>query len=416
MKEKMMENLEKCIAEYAELVVKTGANIKEEQRLVVSCPVDCAFFARAIADAAYKAGCKEVVTDWRDDYLSRLKYLNADDSIFDEVPRWRKSFYDDHAAEQAAVISVYSTDPENMKGVSPDRLQRAERAMGRELREYQNLQMANHFQWCIASVPSARWAKKVFPGVSEEEAVQKLWEAILKTVHVSGDGSAVETWKNKVKTMEARSDKLNKYRFAKLLYKNSLGTDLSIELPENHMWVACGERAKTGVNFVANMPTEEVFTLPKKDGVNGVVYASKPYVLSGNVIEGIRFVVKDGKIVEADADKGVENLIKSLDTDEGSRYFGEVALVPFHSPISEMDILFYNTLFDENASCHLAFGKAYPTFTDADEQTEEELIRRGMNDSAVHEDFMVGTADLSITGITHDGKEEAVFINGDWAF
>ena len=411
-----MENLEKCIAEYAELVVRTGANVKKGQRLIVSCPVECAFFARAVAEAAYAAGCKEVVTDWRDDYLSRLKYLKADDSIFDEVPRWRVSFYNDYANEQAAVISVYSSDPENMKGVSPDRLQRAERAAGRELKEYQSLQMANHFQWCIASVPSGRWAKKVFPGVSGEEAIQRLWNAILKTVHVSGDGSAVETWRNKVKVMESRAGKLNDYRFAKLIYKNSLGTDLTIELPENHMWVACGESAKTGVSFVANMPTEEVFTLPKKDGVNGVVYASKPLVLSGNVIEGIRLTVKDGRIVEADAETGLENLIKSLDTDEGARYFGEIALVPFHSPISEMDILFYNTLFDENASCHLAYGKAYPTFTDADGKTEEELIRRGMNDSAVHEDFMVGTADLSITGLTADGKETEVFTSGDWAF
>lgn len=403
------------LQEYAALITRIGTNVQKGQTVVISCPVDCAYFARMLAEEAYNAGAREVVMRWGDDALTRMKYLRGDDTIFDETPQWLVEFYNHYAAERAALISVYATDPELLKGVDPNRIQRAGRSSGLALKDFQNKQMSNDFPWCVVSVPTASWAGKVFPGETAERAAERLWDAIFTATHVGG-GKAVDTWRAKMDTMARRAKILNDYSFKKLIYKNSLGTDLEVELPEAHQWGACGEKAGNGVVFAANIPTEEIFTLPKRDGVNGVLYTSMPLSLSGNLIENIVFTFKDGKIIDAKASSGLEILEKQLDMDEGARYLGEVALVPYHSPISDMNILFYNTLFDENASCHFAFGKAYPNFHDAGERTEEELKARGMNDSLTHIDFMVGTADLSIIGVTADGQEIPVFVDGDFAF
>ncbi len=407
--------MDKKLQEYAELIVRVGVNLQDNQRLVICCQVDRAYFARMLAKEAYKAGCREVVMRWIDDEMDFLRYSHAKDDVFDEFPKWFQMFFNEHCEQQSGYIYVDSTDPELLKDVDPSRMQRFAKARGAALKDYQSKQMANYFPWCVVSVPSEKWATKVFPGVPVEDAISKLWNAILTSVHVS-NGSAVKTWQDKVATAQKRADVLNNHNFSRLVYKNSLGTDLTIDLPEKHMWEACGSPAGNGVSFVANMPTEEIFTLPKKDGVNGTVYCSKPLIVNGNAVEGIRFVFKDGKIVEADAKSGLDHLMKSIDTDAGARFLGEVALVPYHSPISEMNIVFYNTLFDENASCHLAYGRAYPLFLDVAERTEDELFARGMNDSIVHEDFMIGTSDLSIVGITSDGKQIPVFVNGDFAF
>jgi aminopeptidase len=279
-----------------------------------------------------------------------------------------------------------------------------------------DMQMRNDFPWCVVSIPSTAWALKVFPGSSPEEAVNKLWDAIFEAVRVKGDGGAVQRWADHAASLQKRAKILDGHNFSKLVFENSLGTDLEVELPENHKWVCCGERAHSGFTFIANMPTEEIFTLPKKGGVNGVICSSIPLSLDGTLVKDIRFTVKDGKIVDATASEGLETLKKKLEVDEGARYLGEVALVPHKSPISDMGVLFYNTLFDENASCHFAFGRAYPCFKDATTASPEEQKKRGLNDSVVHVDFMIGTPDLSITGITADGKEIPVFVNGNFAF
>lgn len=404
------------LTEYARLAVRVGVNIQKGQTLVLNCPVDCAYFARLIADEAYNAGAREVVTRWSDDTLTRMKYLKGDDAIFDEVPEWLIKFYEEYSEEKAALLHVDASDPENLKGVPPDRIQRSGIASGNALKFFYNQQMRNDFQWCIVSIPAPSWAVKVFPGVSQDEAMDKLWDAIFSAVRIGGEVSAVDAWQAHVERMDARAKRMNEYRFDRLIYKNSLGTDLTVELPECHQWVSVGETAKTGALFVANMPSEEVFTVPKRDGVNGVVCSSLPLSLHGNLVKDIKLTLKDGKIVDAQASEGLEHLQKDLDLDEGARYLGEAALVPYRSPISDMGILFYNTLFDENASCHFAYGKAYPAFTDVDERTEEELKARGANDSITHIDFMVGTPDLSITGVTADGTQVPVFINGNFAF
>ena len=246
--------------------------------------------------------------------------------------------------------------------------------------------------------------------------MEKLWGAIFEAVRVTGDGQAVSRWQEHVDTLQKRVDTLNSLDLERLHYTNSLGTDLTIRLPEGHVWSGGDGVAATGQRFVANIPTEEIFTAPLRDGVDGVVYASLPLVHDGNIIKGIRFTFRDGRIVEAQADEGEEQLKAAISLDEGAARLGEVALVPYDSPISNQRLLYYNTLFDENASCHLAFGQAYAEcIRGGEKMSKEELLSAGLNDSITHVDFMVGTADLSITGYTRDGREVPIFVNGNFA-
>ncbi len=407
-KEKMMR--------YARLVVEVGINPNKGQKLMINCPVECADFGRMCVEAAYNAGCGEVIMNWTDDFCARQKYLYADKDVFESYPEWQRLYYTDYAKLGTARLSIYATDPENLKGVDPSRIASFQKCAGVALEEFRTMQMRNDFPWCVVSIPVASWANKIYPDLDTDTAMEKLWDDILKTVRADGDADPVELWKEHLARLDARRTKLNDYNFKYLKYKNSLGTDLTVELPEGHIWEAGSEHAGTGQSFVPNMPTEEIFTAPHRLGINGTIYASKPLVLDGNIIEGIRFVVKDGKIVEADSDTCTDVLKNAISVDEGASYFGEVALVPFASPISDTGILFYNTLFDENASCHFAFGDAYPTIKNASEMTKEQLFEAGLNISMTHEDFMVGTADLSIIGVTHDSKEIPVFVNGNFAF
>lgn len=401
--------------EYAALLIRIGLNIQKGQRLVISSPVECAYFARLCAEEAYAEGCREVVMNWHDDAMARLKYLYADDEIFDTVPLWRRHFFNDHALEGAAYLAISASDPENFRGVEHSRIVRAQQASGKALKDFDRLQMCGGFPWCIASVPIPSWAKTVFPDVSEEEAMEKLWDAIFASVRIGGDGTCVEKWHQHLATLHNRVEKLNALNFRSLHYTNSLGTDLTVELPEGHIWEAGNDVTLSGQEYVANMPTEELYTSPLKTGVNGVVYASMPLVHDGSIIDGFHFVVRDGKIVEAHAQKGEETLRGAISVDEGASYFGEIALVPYDSPISNQKILFYNTLFDENAACHIAFGEAYPCLQGGQKMTKEELKAHGLNDSITHVDFMIGTPDLSIVGTTHDGREVPVFVNGNFA-
>ena len=402
--------------EYAKLLVEVGVNIQKGQNLVISCPVDCAWFARMCAKAAYAAGCREVIVNWGDELLGREKYLHAADDVFDSVPEWRVRFSTDYARGGAAFLHIAGSDPEILKGVDQDRLVRSARSSGEAMKEYRQLQMSNAVPWSIGAIPVPSWAKKVFPSVSEEEAVNKLWDAIFTSVRVSGDGTAVQRWKEHLDTLQIRIDKLNDLRLESLHYTNSLGTDLTIRLPEDHIWGGGDGTSKAGIHFIANMPTEEIFTAPLKNGIDGVVYSAMPLVLSGDLVDKFHFVIKEGKIVEVHAEVGEEKLKAETTLDEGASYFGEVALVPYDSPIRNQELLFYNTLFDENAACHLAFGEAYSEcIKGGADMSKEELKAHGLNDSITHVDFMVGTADLSITGKTHDGREVPIFVNGNFA-
>lgn len=408
--------MQKKFEEYAKLLVEVGVNIQKGQNLVISCPVDCAWFARLCAKAAYDAGCRQVIMRWSDDQMTRETFLHAADDVFDTVEEWYIRFCTDYARGGAAFLHIGGSDPEILKGVDQDRLVRSARSNGEALKEYRQLQMSNAVPWAVGAIPVPAWAKKVFPDCPEEEAMEKLWNAILTAVRVDGSGNAVQRWKEHLDTLQIRVDKLNELRLESLHYANSLGTDLTIRLPEDHVWGGGDGVSKAGVHFIPNMPTEEIFTAPLRDGIDGVVYASMPLSLSGEVVDKFHFVVKEGRIVEVHAGVGEEKLKAEATLDEGASYFGEVALVPYDSPIRNQELLFYETLFDENAACHLAFGEAYPECVKGGENmTKEELKAHGLNDSITHVDFMVGTADLSIIGKTHDGREVPIFVDGNFA-
>lgn len=404
------------LKKYARLIVETGVNLKKGQTLVVGAPVECAEFARLVASAAYKAGARDVVINYNDEAFSKIRFMSAPEEVFDEFPEWRKQMMIGYARQGAAFVTIASSDPEILKQADPERIARAQRAGATALKEYRQRLMSNQNAWCIASVPTKAWARKVFAGESEERAVELLWDAILRTVRVDADGDPVAAWKAHQARLKQSKDFLNECNFKYLRYKNSLGTDLTVELPDGHIWLSGAELTPDGREFIANMPTEEVFTMPKKTGVNGTAVSAKPLNYHGNLIEDFTLRFERGKVVEYEAKKGREILQKLLEADENAVYLGEVALVPHDSPISNLNILFYNTLFDENASCHLALGKAYPTcIAGGASMSKEELERAGVNDSLIHEDFMIGTKDLEIVGVKQDGEEIVVFQQGNFA-
>uniref|UniRef100_UPI00058F8365 aminopeptidase n=1 Tax=Clostridium polynesiense TaxID=1325933 RepID=UPI00058F8365 len=324
---------EEFLKKYARLAVKTGVNVQKGQTLVVMSPIECADFTRMVSEIAYEEGAGEVVIHWNDEISSKIKYLKAPDNIFDEVPQWIVDSYLHYSRQGACFMSISASDPELLKDVDPKRIARYQKARQTALKEHNERLMSNKNSWSVISIPTAAWAKKVFPLSSSEEAKEKLWEAIFKIVRVDRD-DPVSAWEEHKENLKKSMDFLNENNFKSIHLKNSKGTDLNIELPENHIWVGGAEYTADGVEFIANMPTEEVFTLPKKTGVNGIVYSSKPLNYGGNLIDNFSITFKDGKAVDFTAEKGYDTLKTIIETDEGSQYLGEVALVPYDSPIS----------------------------------------------------------------------------------
>lgn len=406
--------MEENLIKYAELLVKTGINIKQGQILVVRSPIECAAFVRIVAEVAYKAGASDVQVLWADEKLSKVTFLNAPDELFDTVPSWQVEFYLSYVRQDAAFLSISASDPELMKSVDTERIVRSQRVRSKALSEYQERLMSNKNVWCVASIPTLAWAKKVFPKASDEEAIDQLWQAIFNATRVSEE-NPVKAWEVHKANLSTQVKRLNDLKLKSLHYTNSLGTDLVINLPEGHLWIGGADYTPEGHEFIANMPTEEVFTAPDRTGVNGVVKNALPLNLNGTIVDGFELTFKEGKVVDFKAEEGYDALKGLLDTDEGSRYLGEVALVPYDSPISNTGILFYNTLFDENASCHLALGKAYPVCVEGGEDMpKEDLEAKGINDSISHVDFMVGTSDLKIVGQTVSGEEVVIFEMGNF--
>ena len=403
------------LEKYARLIVKMGVNIQKGQTLVVTSPIECAQFTRLVARMAYEEGARDVVVNWQDELFSKIRYLHAPEEVFDEYPGWLKELYESYSIKGAAYLRIAASDPELMKDVDPGRIAKAQKAGNTALAAYRERLMSSRNVWCVASIPTGSWARKVFPGIPGDEAVEKLWEAIFKAVRADTE-DPVASWRKLKDNFSRHTEFLNSNNFKYLRFKNALGTDLEVRLPEGHVWLGGADYTPDGLEFFPNIPTEEVFTLPEKTGVNGTVVSSMPLNYNGNLIEGFSLTFRDGRVVDFKAEKGYDILKRLVETDEGSCCLGEVALVPYDSPISRLGILFFNTLFDENASCHLALGKAYPICIrnggDMDKNTLEKL---GVNDSLVHEDFMIGTRDLEITGITADGREVPVFRNGNFA-
>ncbi|AGK52237.1 aminopeptidase [Bacillus sp. 1NLA3E] len=406
-----LQNLEK----YAELAVKVGVNIQKGQTLVVNTSIDSKELVRLIVKKAYENGAENVIVNWNDDVVSRLKYDLASDEAFNEYPKWRAKETEELAEIGAAFMSIVSSSPDLLKGVNPERIANFQKATGKALAQYRKYIQSDKVSWTVIAAASDAWAEKVFPEASTETKVQKLWEAIFKATRVDTD-QPVEAWTKHDSALHEKVDYLNEKRYKKLHYK-APGTDLTIELNDKHLWVGAGSENEQGIEFMANMPTEEVFTVPLKTGVNGVVSSTKPLSYGGNIINDFSLTFENGRIVSVKAKVGEEILKHLIETDEGSHYLGEVALVPFNSPISQSNILFYNTLFDENASNHLAIGSAYAFCIEGGKKmSSTELAENGLNESITHVDFMIGSAEMNIDGVTADGQIEPVFRNGDWAF
>lgn len=412
-----MVDLENNLQKYASLIIRTGVNLQKDQTLVLSSPVECAPFARLCAKASYQAGAREVVTLWNDEQLSLLKYRHCGLDVLASYPDWCVQARMQYLNEGAAYLSIAAEDPELFAQIEPEKMQLAAKASHAALREFYDATMSNRNSWCVVSAPTVAWARKVFPGCADDgEAVNRLWDAIFRTTRIY-EPDPVAAWAAQQRDLRMRIQWLNEKRFHALRYRNSLGTDFTAGLARGHIWCGGAEETQEGVPFIANMPTEEVFTTPDKDRLEGTLCSALPLNYNGVLIEDFSLTFERGRVVSFSACKGEDTLRCLLDSDEGARSLGEVALVPANSPIPQLGILFYNTLYDENASCHFALGEAYASCLEGGTQmSREELAAAGANASLIHVDFMVGTPDLSITGIAEDGSETPVFENGNWAF
>lgn len=404
------------LIKYASLAVNIGVNIQKDNILVISSPIETAEFARLITEEAYKSGAKDVIVHYGDQKLTKIKLENSSLETISNIPEWQAESYNYYARQEACFISISASDPDGLKGVPVEKIGASQKARTSALKEYFDNSMSNKCRWCVLSVPTLSWAKKVFPKVSDDEAMESLWDVIFKTVRVDTE-NPVNAWEKHNAYLEEKIKFMNNNNFKSVHLKSANGTDLNIELPEGHIWAGGSEGDVNGIPFNANIPTEEVFTLPKKTGVNGIVYSSKPLSYGGNLIDNFSITFKDGKAIYFTAETGYDVLKQMLESDEGAKYLGEVAFVPYNSPISNSKLIFFNTLFDENAACHLAFGRAYESCVkDADKYSEEELEKIGVNNSVIHVDFMIGTSDLEVTGINENGETIQIFSNGNWAF
>lgn len=408
---------EKMYDKLAELVVKKGVNVQKDQPVVINASIRDAEFVKKVVKNAYEAGARYVSVEWRDSDITKMGYQYMSNETLSEIPQWQ---YDKRKYQQdggACYLSITSDKPGSMADVDGEKMRIANMAFYAKMGDLMSYTMNNEGQWCVFGVPSLEWAKVVFPDLSDEEAFEKLGDAIFEVTRVTEDNDPIEEWTRHDKELLEHARKMNEYDFRELHFTSELGTDLTVGLVDGHIWVAGGSVTPKGVFFDPNMPTEECFSMPLKTGVNGIVYASKPLSYNGKVIEDFWLRFENGKVVDYDAKKEKESLKRLLEFDEGSSYLGEVALVPYDSPISRSGILFFNTLYDENATCHLALGRPYPENIKGGEQmSKEELAQHGANDSMQHEDFMFGTREMDIDGIRKDGTIIPVFRKGNFVF
>ncbi|GGJ53244.1 aminopeptidase [Virgibacillus salexigens] len=399
---------------YAALALRTGVNLQKGQALMINAPIEGADFTRKVARKAYELGAKNVHINWVDDELTLLKYEYAPDEVIASYPDWKVQLHDEFAEDGAAVLNIRSTNPDLLKDIDPSKVAKANKVSAEAMKNFRKYTMNDIIAWSIISIPTGDWAQKVFPEKSREDAIESLWDAIVKIVRVDQE-DPITAWEAHNDTLRTAREILNRKNYKKLIFK-APGTALEMELPEGHIWKGGSAKTEGGTTFNPNMPTEEVFSLPHKYGVNGTVSSTKPLNYGGSLIDNFSLTFKDGKVVDYKAEQGEGTLEQLLKTDEGSKRLGEVALVPHESPVSQSGLIFYNTLFDENASCHIALGKAYPTNLEGGAaMDEDQLDKHGVNDSLSHVDFMIGSEKLDIDGVFSDGTTEAVFRNGTWA-
>ncbi|MDM8199886.1 aminopeptidase [Allofournierella massiliensis] len=408
---------QELLNKYAAFTVQVGVNVQKGQTLIIRCPVEGAYFGRACMEAAYKAGARDVVIRWEDEKAARIRMELGEEEALSETKPYELRSYLDYAESEGGccLLAIHASDPEIFKGLDTAKINRVSLAKQEAMKSWREYTMKDRVQWCVVAIPTPAWAASVFPGLAEDEAQEKLWSAIFDVCRVTG-GDPVSAWKEHVAKTSACRDKLNELQLESIHMTSANGTDLTVGLAEGHTWEGACSKAENGAVFIANVPTEEVFTAPHRERVNGVVKGTKPYVYNGQLIEGFSVTFKDGVVVDYSAEKNAELLGQLLDSDEGARRIGEIALVPASSPINRSGLLFYNTLFDENAACHIAFGAGYPTTVKGGAaMTTEQLLACGVNDSAIHEDVMVGAEDMTITGLTKTGETVTIFENGEWA-
>ena len=405
------------LREFAILAIKVGVNIEQGQPLLIQAPVEAYELVRECSRVAYEQGCSNVTVDYADDVRTRLKYENESLDELCTIPDWSINKVAYNISRDYARLVIIGEDPDLLNGIDAERIQKASLARMKAMKDYQYYNMNNIGKWSIVAYPNLKWAHKVFPNINDDDkAMEALWDAILKTSRVELNKTE-DNWKKHNEEIRKHCDELNNYNFKSLHFTNSLGTDLTVGLIKDHIWEGGSDKAigKYKAEFNPNIPTEEVFTMPDRYHIDGKVFSTKPLSYNGNIIPKFNLTFKDGKVIDYDALENKDVLKGLLETDEGTKSLGEVALISYDSPISNSGILFYETLFDENASCHLALGACYPTnVKGGTELSEDELYELGGNKSMEHCDFMFGSKDMHIVGTTYEGKEIVVFDKGNF--
>lgn len=409
-----IQGMSRQLDRYAELIVRKGGAVRKGQEIVVQAPVERADFARRVAECAYAAGAGHVTVIWYDDAMTRLEYDNCELSYFEHTPAWKIAQLNGLAEAGAAFIFLEGSDPSALKDIDPKKPAAAAKARNTECRSFRDGMDFGRNVWTIAGVPVEAWACQVYPDLSPDEAVYRLWLAILETARAAGEDPQGE-WETHNAAFEKNKRILNGYAFDRLHYTSKNGTDLTVGLNKGHVWKGGAARTVDGAVFFPNIPTEEVFTTPDRMRVDGVVHSALPLAHAGQLVKDFWLRFEGGAVVDYGAEQGVEVLRQILETDEGAVRLGECALISKNTPIRQTGILFYDTLYDENASCHLALGLGFPECIEGGlEMDKDELLAHGVNQSATHVDFMIGSDDLNVVGITPDGEEVAVFTNGQW--
>ncbi|MBP5307633.1 MAG: aminopeptidase [Clostridia bacterium] len=406
--------MDKKLNQYAELIIKQGVNLQKGELVAIASPVTAAELAEAVAEAAYKNGARKVMVMWNDSKIGKLAFEYEDEESLTEVPAHAVASRDYILDNNGVYISILSEIPGLLKDVDAKKVSARSRAMSLALKRFRDSTNVNATRWCLAAYPNGDWAKKMFPDLGEEEALEKQWNYFHKTLRLDAE-DYLGAWKIHQQNLARRSKFLNEAKIKTFRYKNSAGTDFTVGMPKGYIFTGAVEKSRGGIDFTANLPTEEVFSSPDKNTAEGTLVAALPLVRNGVIIENFSITFEKGRIVDFKTEKGYDTLKEIIETDEGSHRLGEIALIGYDSPIQNLKALFYETLFDENASCHFAIGRAFPTcLENGENMTREELSAAGLNDSLQHVDFMVGTKDLSIVATTEDGKEIQIFRDGNW--
>ena len=402
------------LRKYAQAIVRCGLNVQKGQEVMIFAGLDQPEFVQMVVEEAYKAKAKKVIVEWNYGPLAKLHYRYQSVKTLGTVEEWQKARQQHFVDVLPARLHLASADPDGMKGINMEKMAKARKMSYPIMKPYAD-QRDNKEQWCIAAVPGAAWTKKVFPGLSKNQAMEKLWEAILSAARINDD--PIAAWEEHNANLKARCDYLNSLNIVKLHYTAANGTDLTVGMISEGKWCGGGDKSLQGIYFNPNMPTEECFISPKRGEAEGIVHSSLPLSYQGQLIENFWLRFENGKAVEVGAEKGEELLKTMVNMDDGAGYLGECALVPQNSPICQSGLLFYNTLFDENASCHLAMGRGYAdTIKGFETKSLQECRELGLNDSMIHVDFMIGCDTMNIDATCADGSVVPVFRNGNWAF